>query len=117
MAGTIPLPQEPQFVAALPTPTYGPGGSTSLTYATTIAASPATCAELLLALPAYPSWNRFVQRATILATPEEPTSPALPPSLAHLASRPGCLSKLGTRFQFEVHSTYILYYILMVPRG
>ncbi|KAH8662213.1 hypothetical protein BX600DRAFT_437622 [Xylariales sp. PMI_506] len=108
MTTSIPLNQAPKFVAPLPQPTLGAGGSSTVTFSSTIAASPATCLEILLDSVSYATWNKWIPR--VVVHEEAPTAAAaaasepgkeIPRSLAHLASKKGQLLP-GAQFCFEV---------------
>ncbi|KAF2993948.1 hypothetical protein E8E14_001598 [Neopestalotiopsis sp. 37M] len=108
MADQIPLNQAPVFVAAIPTPTLGGGGSGSAVFSTTIAATPAKCLEIVLNPATYPSWNKWVPRVVVTSEPSSepsttPAPPGLPESLAQLATSQQPLLSPGTKFYFEVH--------------
>ncbi|GAB1311708.1 Coenzyme Q-binding protein COQ10 START domain-containing protein (Fragment) [Madurella fahalii] len=77
----------------LPTPTYGPGGSFSVTCSARIAATPKACLDVMLDAPGYPTWNRFCRKCTIDAQPS---------TSAELAQDEDKL-RLGTQFTFDVH--------------
>ncbi|KAI0125267.1 hypothetical protein BJ170DRAFT_686131 [Xylariales sp. AK1849] len=105
MAADIPLNQVPTFVAPVSTRTLGGGGSASVIFSTLIAASPATCLEIMLDPATYPSWNKWVPRVVVVvdadAAPSASSSTA-PASLAHVASKPGQILP-ETKFYMEVH--------------
>lgn len=105
ITSSIPTDQEAKWAEkALPTPTFGPGGwATVIAACTSIAASPATCLEVMLDATSYASWNRWIPGATV----QKPSPPdqALPAALKHLGSGDKRAQSLlpGTEFQFEVH--------------
>ncbi|KAK9802156.1 putative Coenzyme Q-binding protein COQ10 START domain-containing protein [Seiridium cardinale] len=101
MAFEIPPNQAPAFVAPIPTPTLGAGGSGSIVFSTTIAASPTRCLEIMLDPSTYPTWNKWVPRVTV--TSASPASgPSIPSSLAHVAAKQGQLLP-RSKFTLEVH--------------
>ncbi len=110
--------QEPRWAdSPLPTPTYGLGGRATVICSTAaIAAPPAACLAIVLDTATYPSWNRFIPRATVRSpASSSPASPAPATSAedagavpASLRARlegidPGRLLLRGTEFRFEVH--------------
>ncbi|KAK8061359.1 hypothetical protein PG994_007725 [Apiospora phragmitis] len=103
----IPLGQAPTFAAeTIPTPTYGPGGSSTAILSTAIAAPPATCLAVVLDPSTYPSWGKWIPRA-VLETPAPASAvdevpAALAPHLAPAEDRAGLLLR-GARFCFDVH--------------
>lgn len=101
MASRVPPNQAPAFVAPIPTPTLGDGGSASIVFSTTIAASPAKCLEILLDPETYPTWNKWIPRVVVTsASPASESS--IPPSLAHIAAKEVRLLP-NAKFYFEVH--------------
>jgi hypothetical protein len=101
MATSIPANQTPKFVPPIPTPSYGGGGSATVVLSSAIAASPATCVEVVLDPTTYPAWNRWIPRVVVDSAPPVASSD-MPPALVHLASRQGNLLP-RTQFSFEVH--------------
>ncbi|KAK7914474.1 hypothetical protein PG985_012177 [Apiospora marii] len=102
----IPLGQAPTFAAeTIPTPTYGPGGSSTAILSTAIAAPPAACLAVVLDPSTYPSWNKWIPRAVVETPAPASALDEVPAALApHLAAAAdGPLLLLGTRFYFEVH--------------
>ncbi|ETS77653.1 hypothetical protein PFICI_09715 [Pestalotiopsis fici W106-1] len=102
MADQIPPNQAPVFVAAIPTPTLGTGGSGSVVFSTAIAATPARCLEIVLNPTTYPSWNKWVPRVVVTSASPTSAPSVLPESLAQLATSQQLLVP-GTKFCFEVH--------------
>ncbi|KAI4604316.1 hypothetical protein KJ359_000451 [Pestalotiopsis sp. 9143b] len=109
MADQIPQDQAPAFVAGIPTPTLGDGGSGTAVFSTSIAASPARCMDIVLNPATYPSWNKWVPRVVVTSGPSPSPAPsALPESLAHMAAATGGQQQPQfllprTKFYFEVH--------------
>ncbi|EMR69409.1 putative polyketide cyclase dehydrase protein [Eutypa lata UCREL1] len=106
MAETIGPNQEPKYTdSVLPTPTYGPGGWMTVACSTAIAAPPATCLAIMLDPSTYPSWNRWIPRATMEVSKKSssPTATATTPASLLARKPPHKLFLLGTKFQFEVH--------------
>ncbi|KAH6656544.1 hypothetical protein BKA67DRAFT_552289 [Truncatella angustata] len=101
MAAQIAPNQAPTFVAAIPTPTLGEGGSASVAFSTTIAASPTRCLEILLDPSTYPTWNRWIPRVDVVSA-STASEAAVPELLAHVTRKPNQLLP-GTQFDFEVH--------------
>ncbi|KAK8075039.1 hypothetical protein PG997_009702 [Apiospora hydei] len=104
----IPLGQAPTFAAeTIPTPTYGPGGSSTAIFSTTIAAPPATCLAVALDTSTYPSWGQWIPRAVVETPAPASALDAVPAALAPMLptdkdKRAGLLL-LGAQFYFEVH--------------
>lgn len=99
-------------LSAIPTPTHG-SGSFSIIASKRIAAPPHIAFATLLEHTAWPAWNRFVRRATILSAPapsssdssDSPEAPSSASALeAAIASDDGSrYIKQGTTMTFEVH--------------
>ena len=113
MASSVPPDQEAKWAdVPLATPTFGSGGrATIMAACTSIAASPATCLEVLLDASSYASWNRWIPRTTVQkpapAAADQTVSAALGPFLKQRGEdgeekRTQTLLQ-GTEFQFEVH--------------
>ncbi|KAK8016166.1 hypothetical protein PG993_014355 [Apiospora rasikravindrae] len=101
----IPLGQAPTFAAeTIPTPTYGPGGSSTAIFSTTIAAPPATCLAVILDTSTYPSWGKWIPCAVVETPAPASALDEVPAALAAQlpADRSGLLL-LGAKFYFEVH--------------
>lgn len=105
----IRLGQAPTFAAeTIPTPSYGPGGSSTAIFSTVIAAPPAACLAVVLDPSTYPSWNRWIPRAVVEKAAPASALDEVPAALApHLnaaaaADKTGLLL-LGAEFYFEVH--------------
>lgn len=106
----IPLGQAPTFAAeTIPTPKYGPGGSSTAIFSTAIAAPPAACLMVVLDTSTYPSWNKWIPRAVVETPAPASALDEVPAALApHLNAAAddktrGRLLLLGARFYFEVH--------------
>ncbi|KAF2186181.1 hypothetical protein K469DRAFT_542118, partial [Zopfia rhizophila CBS 207.26] len=87
----------------IPVPSYGPGGSFSISCSTIINAAPLTCLEIVLDTSNYPSWNRFCRRVTIDHTPSATLNSDSPLELSQLMQRPNYIFP-GLKFSFEVYS-------------
>ncbi|MBH1945588.1 hypothetical protein I5L01_15315, partial [Erythrobacter sp. YJ-T3-07] len=87
MASQIAPDQTPAFVAAIPTPTLGEGGSASVVFLTFIAASPTKCLEILLDPSTYPKWNKWIPRVDVISAAPALSS-TIPASVAHIAGKP-----------------------------
>ncbi|CAN8100302.1 unnamed protein product [Discula destructiva] len=86
------------------TPTHGAGGAFSIISALRIAAPPDDVFAAVLEHSAWPAWNRFVRRVTIVSAPPPSPSPSASALEAAMASDDGSrYIKKGTKMTFEVH--------------
>ncbi|KAL2158442.1 hypothetical protein VTH06DRAFT_4490 [Thermothelomyces fergusii] len=85
----------------IPTITYGPGGSFSISCSSYIAATPKECLDVVTAASEYPAWNRFCRKCTIDAQPATVTAAA--GGNSDDEPRPDTLLRLGTQFTFDVY--------------
>ncbi|KAK8851677.1 hypothetical protein PGQ11_014156 [Apiospora arundinis] len=107
----IPLGQAPTFAAeTIPTPEYGPGGSSTAIFSTTIAAPPPVCLAVILDPSTYPTWNKWIPRVVVETPAPASAVDEVPAPLAQLltssdaaAADRANLLLLGAKFYFEVY--------------
>ncbi|KAK4237374.1 hypothetical protein C8A03DRAFT_44753 [Achaetomium macrosporum] len=76
----------------VPTPTYGSGGTFTISCLTHIAATPRACFDVVITAADYAIWNRFCRKCTINSQPKVSSE-----------SEDNDKLQLGTRFTFDVH--------------
>ncbi|EGS22928.1 uncharacterized protein CTHT_0014060 [Thermochaetoides thermophila DSM 1495] len=81
-----------------PTPSYGLGGTFTITCSTRIAASPQACLSVVTNSAGYPLWNRFCRACTIDYQPPGNSSDTNPAYANH-----DLTLRLGTHFTFDVY--------------
>ncbi|KAH6854980.1 hypothetical protein B0I37DRAFT_363558 [Chaetomium sp. MPI-CAGE-AT-0009] len=77
----------------IPTLSYGPGGSFTISCSSRIAATPRACLDVVIKSSEYPKWNRFCRKCTI-DSQEQPN---------HQQPQDDDNLRLGTQFTFDVH--------------